>query len=331
MIGFRASGAYPKPVFGDCERRRCCYGAGMRYSLDDIETFLAVMELGTVTAAAARLNLSKSVISKRISDFEVTVGAALFRRNAGRITPTEAGLRLAERLRPALGELVAATESVAWGMDGATPLRGTLAIAAPMSFGTMYLSPVLADFAAAHPGLELRIDYDDRARDLSREGFDLGIRIGDARDGALKARKLCEARQIVVASPDYLARHGTPDKLADLRDHQVISYSHLSDSALWQFRQGGRMISPQVVGRLMLNNGEAMRDMAVAGLGLAMLPNFIAAPALRDGLLVEIIPEVETRTLPVMAVWPPVSPVPAKLRALIDHLAVAFAGGGPWQ
>ena len=303
----------------------------MRYSLDDIETFLAVMELGTVTAAAARLNLSKSVISKRISDFEVTVGAALFRRNAGRITPTEAGLRLAERLRPALGELVAATESVAWGMDGATPLRGTLAIAAPMSFGTMYLSPVLAGFAAAHPGLELRIDYDDRARDLSREGFDLGIRIGDARDGALKARKLCEARQIVVASPDYLARYGAPEKLADLRDHQVISYSHLSDSALWQFRQGGRMISPQVAGRLMLNNGEAMRDMAIAGLGLAMLPSFIAARALRDGLLVEILPEVETRALPVMAVWPPVSPVPAKLRALIDHLAVAFSGGAPWQ
>ena len=184
-MGDRASARDPKPVFGDCERSRRCYAFGMRYSLDDIETFLTVMELGTVTSAAARLNLSKSVISKRISDFEATVGAALFRRNAGRITPTEAGLRLAERLRPALGELVAASESVAWGMDGATPLRGTLAIAAPMSFGTMYLSPVLARFAAAHPGLEMRIDYDDRARDLSREGFDLGIRIGDARDGAL--------------------------------------------------------------------------------------------------------------------------------------------------
>ena len=330
-MGDRASARDPKPVFGDCERSRRCYAFGMRYSLDDIETFLTVMELGTVTSAAARLNLSKSVISKRISDFEATVGAALFRRNAGRITPTEAGLRLAERLRPALGELVAATESVAWGMDGATPLRGTLAIAAPMSFGTMYLSPVLARFAAAHPGLEMRIDYDDRARDLSREGFDLGIRIGDARDGALKARKLCEARQSVVASPAYLARHGTPEKLSDLRDHQVISYSHLSDSALWQFRQGGRMISPQVAGRLMLNNGEAMRDMAVAGLGLAMLPSFIAAPALREGHLAEVLPEVETRTLPVMAVWPPVAPVPAKLRVLIDHLAVAFSGGAPWQ
>ena len=217
----------------------------MRYDLDQIETFLTVLELGTVTAAAARLNLSKSVISKRITDFEAVIGAALFKRNAGRITPTEAAIRLAERLRPALSELVAATESAAWGMDGAASLRGSLAIAAPMTFGTMYLTPILARFAAAHPALELRVDYEDRLRDLTREGFDLGIRIGDARDGALKARKLCEARQIVVASPDYLARHGAPEKLADLRDHQVNSYSHLSDSALWQFRQGGRMISPQ--------------------------------------------------------------------------------------
>ncbi|WBU58068.1 LysR family transcriptional regulator [Paracoccus sediminicola] len=303
----------------------------MRYSLDEIDTFLTVLELGTVTAAAARLNLSKSVVSKRVSDFEATIGAALFRRNAGRITPTEAALRLAERLRPALTELVAAAESAAWDMDGAAPLRGTLSIAAPMSFGTMYLSPILARFAAAQPGLELRIDYDDRARDLSREGFDMGLRIGEARDGALMARKLCEDRQIVVASPDYLDRRGRPASLADLRDHEVLSYTHLSDAAMWQFRQGGRIVSPEVSSRITANNGEAMRDMAEAGLGIAMLPGFILADALRAGRLVPVLPDLETRTLPIMAVWPPVTPMPAKLRAMIDHLAAELAGGAPWQ
>lgn len=302
----------------------------MRYSLDEIETFLAVMELGTVTAAAARLNLSKSVISKRITDFESVVGAALFRRNAGRITPTEAANRLAERLRPALSELVAAAESAAWGMDGAAPLRGTLSIAAPMSFGTMCLSPVLASFAVAHPGLEMRVDYDDRARDLAREGYDIGIRIGEARDGALMARKLCEDRQHVVASPAYLDQHGTPATPAALRDHQVISYAHLPDSALWQFRQNGRGVSPDVTARLTFNNGEAIRDMAVAGVGIAILPGFITAKARRDGRLVEILTDVETRRLPIMAVWPPVSPLPAKLRALIDHLARELADGAAW-
>lgn len=303
----------------------------MRHDLYQITTFLAVMELGTVTAAAARLNLSKSVISKRIGDFETALGAALFRRHAGRITPTEAALRLSERLRPALAELTAATESAAWAMDGAAPLRGSLSIAAPMSFGTMYLSTILARFAAAHPGLELRVDYDDRSHDLAREGFDIGIRVGDGADSALIARKLYEDYAVACASPDYLARHGRPETLADLRDHQVIGYSHLSDGRIWQFRQGGRLVSPNVAGRLILNNGEAMRDLAIAGLGLVMLPGFIAAQPLRDGRLVPILTEFETRPLPIMAVWPPVNPMPAKMRALIDELASALAGGAPWM
>ncbi|WBU61341.1 LysR family transcriptional regulator [Paracoccus albus] len=302
----------------------------MRYSLDEIETFLTVMELGTVTAAAARLNLSKSVVSKRVSDFEATVGAALFRRNAGRITPTEAANRLAERLRPALSELIAATESTAWGMDGAAPLRGTLAIAAPMSFGTMYLSPIIARFAADNPELELRVDYDDRTRDLAREGYDIGIRIGDARDGALMARKLCEDRQHVVASPAYLERHGTPDTPSELREHQLMSYAHLTDAALWQFQQNGRRFSPEVRSRLTFNNGEAVRDAAIAGLGIAILPGFITADARRDGRLVQILEGAGTRALPIMAVWPQVTPVPAKLRLFIDHLAGELAGGAPW-
>ncbi|MDO5620205.1 MAG: LysR family transcriptional regulator [Paracoccus sp. (in: a-proteobacteria)] len=298
----------------------------MRYSLDEIETFLTVMELGTVTAAAARLNLSKSVISKRIADFEATIGAALFRRNAGRIAPTEAATRLAERLRPALAELTAAAESAAWGMDGAAPLRGRLAIAAPMSFGTMFLSPILARFAALHPELEIRVDYDDRSRDLAREGFDIGIRIGAARDGALMARKLCEDQQVIVAAPGY----PLPATLADLTGADVISYSHTADSTLWRFRQNGREITPHMNSRISLNNGKAIRDMAQAGLGLAMLPGFLVAQALRDGRLIRVLPDLETRPLPIWAVWPPVTPLPAKLRALIDHLAAELAGGAPW-
>ncbi|MFU1476179.1 LysR family transcriptional regulator [Roseovarius sp. C7] len=303
----------------------------MRYSLQEIETFLTVMELGTVTAAAARLNYSKSVISKRISDFEFSVGVALFHRNAGRITPTEAAYSLAERLRPALSELVAATESATCDNESPAPLRGTLTIAAPMSFGTMFLSRIFAEFARTNPELHLRIEYDDRARDLLREGFDMGIRIGDARDAHLMQRKLCEDRRLVVASEDYLARYGVPETLADLRDHQVLSYTHLSDATLWQFRQGGRTVSPQVGGRITLNNGEAMRDMAIAGLGLAILPGFMVSAALSKGLLRQVLPECETRPLPIAAIWPPVSPMPPKLRSLIDHLVAHLSEQKPWE
>ncbi|UFM65629.1 LysR family transcriptional regulator [Paracoccus sp. MA] len=302
----------------------------MRYDLNDLETFLTVMELGTVTAAAARLNLSKSVVSKRITDLEATLGAALFRRNAGRITPTEAALRLAERLRPALAELIAAAESTAWDMDGLAPLRGSLSIAAPMSFGVLHLGPIIARFAAQNPELEISVDYDDRSRDLAREGFDIGIRIGKMRDKALMQRKLCEDESVACASPAYLDRRGRPQTLADLREHEVIGYSHLPNSQLWQFQDRDHFVSPLVQGRLSMNNGEAIRDMAIEGLGLAILPGFIVAPALADGRLERVLTGFGTRPLPIVAVWPPVQPMPAKLRRFIDHLAAELHSPA-WQ
>ncbi|MDO5642914.1 MAG: substrate binding domain-containing protein, partial [Paracoccus sp. (in: a-proteobacteria)] len=140
----------------------------------------------------------------------------------------------------------------------------------------------------------------------------------------------CEDRSTMVASPDYLARHGRPETPADLSGHQVIGYAHVANSALWHFQKGGRKIVPELSLRLSLNNGEAIRDMAVAGLGIARLPGFIIARALREGQLVSILEDYQPRPLPVMAVWPPVSPLPAKLRALIDHLAAELAGGAPW-
>lgn len=300
----------------------------MKYTLDEIETFLAVMELGTITAVAARLNLSKSVISKRISDLEATLGAALFRRNAGRITPTEAARRLDDRLRPALAELTAAAESAAWGGAHEDVLRGTLSIAAPMSFGTLHLSPIIARFAAQHPELELRIDYDDRARDLLRDGFDLAIRIGHLRDTALMQRKLCEDETIPCASPTYLDRHGRPQTLADLQDHEVIGYQHMSNTQLWAFEKD---TPPPLQGRLSLNNGEAMRDMAIEGLGLAILPGFLATDPIAEGKLERILPHTQTRSLPIVAVWPPVSPMPPKLRRFIDHLVAELENGQPWN
>lgn len=297
----------------------------MRYDLDQLNTLLTVMELGTVTAAAARLNLSKSVISKRISDLELELGAALFRRNAGRIAPTEAAHRLAERIRPALADLRAATEAAGWGGD--QQIRGTLSIAAPVSFGTLHLSPILARFATAHPGLTLRIDYDDRFVDLARTGTDLAIRIGPLADSALMARKLCEDHSVPCAAPALLDRLGRPATPQDLTGLPAIGYSHMPNAELWRF---GRL-RPAVAEVVTLNNGEAMRDLAIAGVGFAMLPGFIAEPAIAEGRLERVLPDTAIRTLPIHAVWPPVQPMPAKLRALIDHLATELSDGAPWK
>lgn len=298
---------------------------GMDWRISDIQTFLAVLEAGSISGAAARADLSKSVVSKRISDFEAALGVPLFIRHAGRIAPTDSAHALAERLRPALAQLIAATESVT-GDDA--PLRGKLTVAAPMSFGVRHLGPVIAGFARAHPELAIVLDYDDQLTDLGRAGFDVGLRIEQMHDSTLIARRLCTDPQILVASPDYLARHGAVDEPGDLARHTAIGYLNARLSRIWPF--GGR-IAPPPVGRITANNGEAMRDLAIGGLGLALLPLFIVHDALRDGRLVRLLPDLPQRELPISVVWPPVRPMPRKTRAFIDHLAGAFSTEAPWQ
>lgn len=297
----------------------------MEWTISDIQTFLAVLDAGSISGAAARADLSKSVVSKRISDFEAALGIALFTRHAGRIAPTDNALLLAERLRPALAELIAAAESVT-ALDAA--LRGKLTIAAPMSFGIRHLGPVIAGFARAHPGLEVAVDYDDQLTDLGRAGFDVGLRIGILKDSSLMARRICEDPRVLVASPDYLALHGAISVPADLTRHRAIGYLHARMADIWPF---GADVPPPPLGRINANNGEAMRDMAIGGLGLALLPLFIVHDALRDGRLVRLLPDLPQTPLPISVVWPPIRPMPRKTRAFIDHLTAAFTEAPPWQ
>ncbi|SEM41223.1 regulatory helix-turn-helix protein, lysR family [Roseovarius tolerans] len=177
----------------------------MRWTINEIETFLVVIDADSISGAAIRVDVSKPVISKRISDFETALGTALFTRHAGRITPTDSALTLAERLRPALAHLVNATESA---VSDVKELRGQLCISAPMSFGIHHLGPIIALIARAHPALEIVLDYDDAMVDLARKGHDVGIRLGEMSDSTLLSRKLCEDRRAIVASPDYIERHG---------------------------------------------------------------------------------------------------------------------------
>lgn len=297
----------------------------MGWSITDIETFLAVLDQGSISGVAARANLSKSVVSKRISDFEAALGVALFTRHAGRITPTDSAFVLAARLRPALAELIAATESVA---EPEAPLRGRLAIAGPMSFGIRHLGPVIAGFARAHPGLEIVLDYDDQHTDLARAGFDVALRIGHLKDSSLMARRLCQDPHALVASPGYLAAQGPVEGPADLARHEAISYLNARLARIWPF---GPDVAPPRPGRISANNGEAMRDLAIAGLGLALLPLFIVHDALRDGRLVRLLPDLPQQPLPISVVWPPIRPMPRKTRLAIDHLVHAFPDDPPWQ
>jgi DNA-binding transcriptional LysR family regulator len=303
----------------------------MAWRMDDMVAFLRVVEKGSVTAAAAQLALAKSVVSKRLRDLEAALGVQLLRRTTRRVVATEQGRALYARMSPLLRELDDAVEEV---VESEGPLRGRLRIAAPMSFGTLYLGKVLLDFAREHPQLELALDFDDRMLDLVAGGHDLAVRIGTSSDASLIARKLCTMRRALCCSPGYASERGLPRSIDDIAHHASIDYANLTAMRLWQFEPARRGEPPRSVAtrsRIVANNGETMRDAALAGLGLALLPRFIAAPALRDGRLIEVLPDIEPVASPLAALYPPTRRVSRKVRALVDHLVRAFRNPAPWE
>ena len=303
----------------------------MRHRFDDIATFIQVVETASISGAARRLNIAKSVVSKRITDLERALGVELLHRSTRKITPTDKGTVFYERARTILSELQEAAEQVS---DRAGDLVGPLRIAAPMTFGTMYLGPLLFSFAKRHPRLELSIDLDDAVSDIVGRGYDLAIRIGHLRDSSMVARKLATSTRAVCCSPAYAKSVGLPRTVEDLASHICIGYANVSASLLWRFQPaspGGKIRSVVVKPRVIVNNGELMRDAAIDGLGLVILPTFIAAEPLRRGQLVKALPKDEPLPDTIHAVYPQSRHVPQKVRAVIDYLVERLGGVPPWE
>jgi DNA-binding transcriptional LysR family regulator len=301
------------------------------WRFDDILTFVSVVEAGSVTSAATRLNVSKSVISKRISDLEAALRVELFHRSTGNVKPTELARSFYERIVALIRGITEATEEVSQRTEC---LTGRLRVTAPISFGTNFLGPVIAEFARRHPELEIAIDYEDRLVNLTQAGYDLGIRIGDLKESSLKARKLCDCARIVCCSPDYAANNGLPESVTDLALHACIDYAEVRTSNSWQFDtggDGGTPVSVMMRSRIIANNFAAVRDMAMAGLGLVLLPEYLAAGPLQEGRLIPALPNATPRPDPISAVYPYTHHVSSKVRALIDHLVVALAPPLPWH
>lgn len=300
----------------------------MKWRFEDLSTYLTVVETGGITAAANRLNLAKSVVSKRVADLEASLKVPLLIRSSRSVRPTEYGEALYERMRPLVQAMGEAAEGIS---HQAGALTGRLRITAPMSFGTLKLTPIIAGFARAHPELEIAVDLDDRFVDLLRGGYDLGIRVGDLPDSSIIAKKLYEERRVVVCSPAYRRACGLPKDVADLANHACIDYAHVHASQVWQFdaaKPGGRTRSVTLNSRIVVNNGDMMRDLAIAGLGIVILPGFLVDEAIRSGKLIEALPGVTPRPFPIHAIWPQSHRLTPKVRAFVDHAAAALAGGG---
>jgi DNA-binding transcriptional LysR family regulator len=297
-----------------------------RSSVDllDVLAFVRVVETGAFSRAAERMGMAKSIVSRRVARLEESLGARLLTRSAQGAQPTDVGQAYFERAAKVLAELEAAEEVVA---EATTQIAGPIRVSAPLSFGVQYLASALAEFAAAHPKVELDISFDDRIVDLVAGGFDLAVRLGVLRDSSLIARRIAPSRGVVLASAAYLDRNGRPERPRDLAGHDLILYGNET----WRFRMpGGGWETVRGRGRLRADNGEMLRAAAEAGLGICRLPSFIAAPAIEKNTLEVLLRDYPMEEGALHAVMPSRATT-ARVRALVDFLAARFGPEPSWD
>ncbi|KRG68168.1 LysR family transcriptional regulator [Pseudoxanthomonas dokdonensis] len=298
--------------------------------LDDIRLFLAVLDQGSISAAARSLDVSVAVASQRLKRLERALGVRLFHRTTRRLHVTAEGEALAERGRGPVEEL----EALASGLrHDASEVAGNLRVTLSASFGRQHVSPLLPAFLARYPQVRLSVHLTDQVVDLVSEGFDLAIRIGALQDSALVARSIAPNRRVLCASPDYLRRRGQPRTPQDLAAHdclQLFGSQGRQDS--WQLLDAdGRSHSVRVHGRLESNFGELLRDAAVAGEGIAVHSVWHVAEDLRAGRLQVVLPDYPPATTSISAVMPQRRLVPPRVTAFVDMLVDAFADDPPWE
>lgn len=296
---------------------------------EDLQAFVAVVEAGSFTAAADRLDTAKSAVSRRVSALEERLGAQLLRRTTRRINLTETGRSFYERSARVLADLDEAESAVAQEHG---ELRGRLRVALPLSFGIRQMCEPIAAFSRRHPRVEFDLDLNDRRIDLVEEGVDLAIRIGRLADSSLIARRLFEARTVICAAASYLDEHGTPQTPAELGEHQCLVYGNLPDPTKWVCRDAdGNRIRVDVNRAMTATSGDFLSAAAVQGLGIAMQPTFIAGDAIRRGELVPILTNYEWPVSPAYAVYPPTRHLSYRVREFIDYLVDYFSGTPRWD
>lgn len=295
--------------------------------LESIATFVAVAEAGSISEAARRLSLSKSVVSERVAELERSLGTTLLHRTTRKLSLTEDGAAFLERAARITRDVEAARADLA---ERRGELVGPLRISAPVTFGRLHLGPAIYPFLRRHPRIELTLDLNDRRIDAAAEGFDAVIRNGAIADSRLTAWRLAPSRRLLVAAPDYLAAHGRPETLADLQRHRGVFYTNRG-AADWHFATGDGTVSIRGQAGLRVNNGDMMRDATIAGLGIALMPSFIVGDAIRTGALTQIQLDVAPLNEWIYMAHPEGRRASAKLRALADCLRAAFGDPPYWD
>jgi DNA-binding transcriptional LysR family regulator len=295
--------------------------------VDGIKAFVTAAETGSITEAARKLRLSKSVVSERLAQLERSLGAKLVQRTTRKLSLTEDGLAFHQRAARIMREIEDATTDLA---ERRGKLSGPLRISAPVTFARMHLGPALYPFLSEHPEISLTLDLDDRRVDAAADGYDAVVRHGPIEESRLIVWRLAPSRRVLVASPDYLARRGTPQTSPELKSHDGIFYTNRG-VADWRFVSGGRAIIVRARAKLCLNNGDMLHDAAVAGLGIAHLPVFLAGAAIRAGKLHVVEIGIQAEEEAIFIAHPEGRHPSAKLRALAQHLRAAFGTPPYWE
>lgn len=297
--------------------------------LEEMQTFVRIVEAGSITRAAEQMNMVKSAISKRLTDLENRLGVSLLTRTTRKQTLTDAGQDYYRHCVRILDDIYEVETALS---DEQTALTGRIRMAAPITFGLMHLSPALREFNRANPDIVFDIDFNDRQQDLIAEGIDLAIRVSNLADSSLMARKLSASRLLICGSPDYFARNGTPKKAEDLLyGHVKLQYSNVNPS--WQLSgHQGKTLSLNLPAVLTANNGQFLQDAAIDGKGLILSPDFICAEAIRSGKLVPVLKDkLLNNEIGVYAVYPQTRYLSRRVRMLIDYLREYFARRPDWQ
>ncbi|MEL6952636.1 MAG: LysR family transcriptional regulator [Pseudomonadota bacterium] len=294
--------------------------------LTEMEAFATVVDQGGFTDAAKKMGISKSAVSKHVSSLESRLGARLLNRTTRRVSPTEIGLAYYDRARRVLNDAGEA-DALVTAMQSAP--SGMLRVSVATDFGVNHLSPVLGEFLHSYPDITVNMVLNNRYVELISEGFDLAIRVGELEDSSLRARKLCETNKRMIAAPAYFDQYGQPQKIDDLNEHKLLHYSNQASGNVWKVTApSGEKRQVRTAGSLTVNDGQSLLNAAIGGLGIAYLPSFLYAEPMRQGQLVDAIPELPMEVQGIYAIYPPGRYTQPKVRAFIDFLVDQFRDKG---
>jgi len=296
--------------------------------LENMQVFVRIVEAGSITKAAEQLNLAKSAVSKRLGDLETRLGSKLINRTTRTSSLTDAGNQYYQRVKLLIGEV----DSLNGDMACKTQvLSGSLRLAVPLSFGISHLTPAIDVFMRQHPDLHIEIDFSDRKVDIIEGGYDLAFRIGSLPDSGLQARKITPIKHAICASPSYLKRQGMPTTPKELATHKIVKYGNWPLAGMPLLDSTGQQHLVNMDACLTANNGDAMKQIALSGHGIVMLPTFIVWDALAKGDLVPILENYSLATMHAYAVYPSTRYLPRKVRSLIDFLVERFGDNPYWD